>query len=223
MDVIYTAISGGYDTLLPHPPAENTHFVAFVDDPENRPNRGWKLKHLESFCPDPTRNSKRYKVMAHEMFPDAKHSLWVDGNVEIQKDFNLGLLISMYLARNDLALFNHPRRKCPYEEARICSLRRVDDPDVIAQQMSRYRTEGYPENLGLTENRIILRRHTPSIEKLNNVWWAEICNGSRRDQLSLGYSLWKMRITYGMIPGKSGNNQFFRCHEHALPRRRHPQ
>ena len=27
MDVIYTSISGGYDTLLPHPPTKNTRFV----------------------------------------------------------------------------------------------------------------------------------------------------------------------------------------------------
>ena len=223
MDVIYTSISGGYDTLLPHPPIKNTRFVAFVDDPKNQQNMGWELRILEPFCSDPTRNSKRYKVMAHKAFPCAKHSLWIDGNVEIREDFSLELLISIHLARHDLALFNHPRRRCLYEEASSCSLRRVDDPHVIEQQMSRYRAEGYPENLGLTENRIILRRHTPSIEQLNEVWWSEICNGSRRDQLSLGYSLWKLGISHDVIPGKSGNNQFFHCRHHVLPRHCHTQ
>jgi hypothetical protein len=220
MNVVYTAISGKYDLLRPHPPVEGARFVAFVDDPGNRLLQGWELKQLEPSCSNPRRNSKRYKIMAHEVFPDATYSLWIDGNVEIREGFSLDLLISRHLARHDLALYEHPRRKCLYEEANSCSLQHLDDPCAIERQMSRYRAEGYPRDLGLTENRIMLRRHTPSIEKLDNLWWSEICNGSHRDQLSLGYSLWKLGIAHGMISGRSGDNQFFLRHDHALPRHR---
>jgi len=40
----------------------------------------------------------------------------------------------------------------------------------------------------------ILRRHTGKVEEFNRLWWEEICKGSRRDQLSFDYALWKMEM-----------------------------
>lgn len=219
MNVIYTAIAENRDKLKPHPRIRGCRFIAFLDRPEKSSNRDWEMLKLEPFHQDPTRNSKRYKVMAHEVLPQAEYSLWIDGSVEIKRGFSLNRLIEKFLPKHDIAMFRHCRRHCIYQEARKCKNGKFDDPSTIDQQMSRYRSEGYPENHGLTENRIILRRHTPTIALLNTTWWREICGGSRRDQLSFNYALWKTGITCSMLPGTNWNNPFFRIHKHlhSLP------
>ena len=218
MNIIYTAISNGYDTLKPHPPVTGCRFVAFVDNPKTCPDNGWELRKLIPFHSDPIRNSKRYKILAHKMLPRTTCSLWLDGRIEIMDGFDFDSMIEKFLARHDMALFNHPRRNCVYDEAETCQQRKLDDPSTIDKQMSRYRTEGYPERHGLTINGIILRRHTHQIALFNTRWWKEICEGSRRDQLSLSYSLWKTRTTYTPLPGNPVHNQFFKICWHHHPR-----
>ena len=220
MNVIYTAISGDYDRLRPHPPVKGCQFIAFVDEPEKHANEGWEVRKLIPCHSDPSRNSKRYKILAHEMFPEAKHSLWVDGNIAIQKEFSLNRMIRKYLAEHDMALYRHRKKDCAYREARTCGHCNFDNPSIIEKQMARYHSEGYPAHYGLTENGVILRRHTPAIVLLENRWWKEICKGSRRDQLSLPYVMWKTRVTYSPLPGNIHNNSAFRLHGHGHPHRR---
>ena len=58
--------------------------------------------------------------------------------------------------------------------------------------MSRYRDEGFPRQFGLYETNVVLRKHNePLVGKVDVDWWREIDSGSRRDQLSLTYVLWK--------------------------------
>lgn len=218
MNIIYTAIAGNYDNLRPHPPVKNCQFIAFVDNPEKHSTEGWETKKLNPFHSDPVRNAKQYKVMAHEHLPSAAYSLWIDGNISIKEGFNLEDLINKFLTKHDLALFRHWKRKCIYSESRTCLKCHLDDPFIINKQIARYHSENYPENYGLTENRIILRRHTPLVAQLNAVWWKEICDGSRRDQLSFMYSMWKTKTTFASLPGNFKDNPFFDRNGHRRAR-----
>jgi hypothetical protein len=71
---------------------------------------------------------------------------------------------------------------------------RYDREETVEKQMVRYSNEGFPVNYGLAYNGFILRKHTPTIEKLDEFWWNEIIKNSRRDQLSFMYSCWKLGI-----------------------------
>lgn len=219
MNVIYTALTLDYDSLKPHPPVKNCQFIAFVDKPKKHSKEEWELKKLIPFHSDPIRNVKQYKVMAHEHLPLATYSLWIDGNISIKEGFDLETLIDKFLTKHDLALFKHWQRNCIYSEANACLKRQLDNSSVIGKQMTRYRSVGYPKNYGLTENGVILRRHSPHVSQLNTVWWEEICNGSRRDQLSLMYSLWKTKTTFATFPGNIiTHNPFFNYHRHLRAR-----
>ena len=220
MNAIYTAISGNYDKLRPHPLVKGCQFIAFVDEPEKYASEGWELRKLIPCHSDPSRNSKRYKIMAHEVLPETKHSLWMDGNLILQDRFSMNRLIRKFLAEHDIALFKHRKKNCAYREAKTCKRCRFDDPAVIDKQMARYQSERYPKRHGLTENGVILRRHTPEIAQLENVWWKEICEGSKRDQLSLGYAMWKTRVTCAILPGTVHRNKFSRTCGHC---RNHPR
>jgi len=218
MNIIYTAISGGYDILKPHPPVKGCRFMAFVDDPAKYVSQNWELKKLIPFHQNPTRNSRKYKVLAHTIIPEANYSLWIDGSIEIKKGFNLNQMIAAYLGNHDMALFKHPRRSCAYEEAQICANRKLDNPSVIDKQMSKYRSEGYPPNNGLVETMMLLRRHTPAIAIFEDIWWKEICKGSRRDQLSFGYAMWKTKISCALLSGNPyrRNNTFKKYRHNTL-------
>ncbi len=79
--VVYTAILGGVDTLLP--PAtvdEGWDYVCFSDEPIDCPP--WRHAPIALQQPTLARESRYLKVNATTMLPAAEVSLWVDGNVQ---------------------------------------------------------------------------------------------------------------------------------------------
>jgi hypothetical protein len=80
-------------------------------------------------------------------------------------------------------------------EAVHCVVRKKDCPVTIGQQMDRYRRDQMPADFGLSENNVLLRYHGDShIRGVMELWWQEVAGGSRRDQLSLSYVLWRRGI-----------------------------
>ena len=201
--VIYTAITGDYDSLK-EPPRTATHgveLVAFVD--RNKPNRDtqWQRRIPHQGFTDQSRNAKIHKILSHIYFPDKTYSLWIDGSVTIKFSFSIERLISEYLADSDLALFKHYRRTCLYQEAGVALHRRLDDPTIIRRQIESYTRDGYPANAGLSECCVLLRRHTDAIKDFNEAWWEEIRRGSVRDQISFDYVARRCGLKYRYFPG----------------------
>lgn len=199
--VIYTAITGNYDVLKVPPKIScgTADLVAFL---ENEPtSESWQYKKVNSEFKDPNRNAKIHKIMPHLFFPDKEYSLWVDGSVKIEFPYSIEKLIEIYLSDVDLAIFRHSDRNCVYQEANVCIQRKLDNADVIRNQINRYTQEGYPSNNGLAEATVILRRHTKAIEEFDIAWWNEIVNGSKRDQISFNYVAHKMKLKFRYFPG----------------------
>lgn len=214
---MYTAISGGYDVLKAPPAAPaDTRFVAFLDQPQDP--MGWEFREIHAAFKDPLRNAKIHKALPHLYFPDVEASLWVDGSFPFRSALRFERMLRVFfLSRADIVTFRHRVRKCPFEEAKVCAERRLDDPELIRAQMDRYRREAYPQNAGLGEVGILFRRHNERVERFNEIWWAEICRGSRRDQLSFNYAVRKSGATLRCLP-PSFRTRFFGKLEHARPR-----
>lgn len=189
--VVYTAISGNKDLLkeIPQNLRHKMNCVAFLDK-DITSISGWEVKPIRNDYKDPNRNAKYYKVLPHEVLPNFEYSLWIDGSVTPL--VHVDELIDKYLGEHDWAVHKHISRNCAYKEAFVCGATGRDDPDLIATQMARYNVrEGFPFNYGLCENTIILRRHTEKVKEACELWWNEIENGSRRDQLSFDFVRWK--------------------------------
>ncbi len=185
--VIYTAISGGYDTLKrPKHIPRDCDLVCFTDNAELRSD-AWQMRSFDVFHIDPTRMARYVKTHPHIYFPRHRHSIWVDANLLIEGD------VTPFLDALDddhpFAAFQHPHRECIYTEAEeVIKRGGLDDARVIQRQVERYRAAGYPANAGLTETNVLVRRHDDArLIALMNAWWKEIDNGSKRDQLSLNY------------------------------------
>ena len=140
---------------------------------------------------DPKKSSLFYKSLTPD-FDKYDYSIWMDGNTTLKVDPEY--LIDKYLKNASIAVLRHPDRDCIYEEAKTCQKLKLDSIRTIEEQMTRYREAKYPENNGLSCTTYILRRHTGRVKEFNEKWWAEICKGSRRDQLSFDYALWELGI-----------------------------
>lgn len=160
----------------------------------------------------PVMNAKIYKVLPH-LFFKARYSLWIDGNVEILEMPSLD-----YLKNHDMAVFKgYGHHDCIYQEGEDCKgLESVDEYDckLIDWQMNRLRKEGYPEHHGMFACTVLFRKHTKKTEEFNNMWWAEICRGSHRDQLSAQYVVHKTGLKLNYLNGTIKQNPYFKVHQH---------
>lgn len=212
--VTYTAIFGGYDIFREG--GNEGRKVLFTDSKEvYYDTTPWEVVHCGSRAfDDPTRAARHKKALSHHLFPTEEYSLWVDGSLELKQNFNEELLKSI-LGDFDMAIYPHNQRNCAYQEARACKKHNKDSHDVIDTQMKRYREDGFPEGMGLPASAFLIRRNTPQVSEFNDMWWDEIQRGSKRDQLSFNYCLWKLGMEVKWI--RSGNifkNAYFDVHRY---------
>jgi hypothetical protein len=71
----------------------------------------------------------------------------------------------------------------------------------MRNQFQNYISEGLPDNLEHFSTTCLIRKHNDKILKLQNIWWQQISQFSRRDQLSFNYSLWKTGVKCETIKG----------------------
>lgn len=154
----------------------------------------------EAWDPDPTRVARYIKTHPHTLLSEYKATLWIDGNIVLRHG-PLESLIKDYLESGiDAAFRRHPERSCVYQELLKCYERRKDSFAVMYKQVSRYRRLGYLEAPGLFETNVIFRsNNSEQVRCFNEIWWAEIQNGSRRDQLSVMACIKQSKIKFKLI------------------------
>lgn len=215
--VVYTAIFGDYEGLVPQPAIPGVDYICFSD--KYIRSRSWRVERVEPRHDDPGRSARVYKVLPHEVLDSYDTSIWMDANYLIVGDVRE--LLSLYLEDANIAVFDHGQtksdpRRCVYEEYEaLMSMgkatgRYKDDPAVLTRQIERYRRLGYPPQNGLVFAAVLVRRHhDPTVIRTMKTWWSEIEQFSRRDQLSFNYACWKERLDFAVIDGDLRNNRYF--------------
>ena len=216
--VAYTAICGGRDVLRHTGRARpgSEPFMCFTDvDPPCQPYLGWDLRPADTTIPTPRLRAKSHQIRPH-LYLDADVTCYMDGTHVLKEALTVEGLAEEFLTYTDVAVFEHSERECAYEEAEYCIEKGLDDPAVIRAQMARYRAEGFPEGFGLPAITMMLRRRTPQVEKLSDLWWEEVQGGSVRDQLSFPYACWRLGVKWETIPGWAYLNKFFHYVPHGM-------
>tara|TARA_R110000782_G_scaffold26299_3_gene67562 strand:+ start:3517 stop:5169 length:1653 start_codon:yes stop_codon:yes gene_type:complete len=214
--VVYTAIFGGYDTLLdPKSVLPGVDYICYTDS--NITSDIWQIKKVPAIYGDSTRCARKYKILPHRYLGDYDVSLWLDGNINIHG--NIDDFIESNLKSSNIAVYDHmqcfDKRNCIYQEAQAIFYfgnkngNFKDDPTIIQKQIERYLHDSYPEQNGLISSGVILRKHnsTDVIDCMEH-WWNELKYGSKRDQLSFNYSAWKTSLTFNWINGDIRDNNF---------------
>lgn len=212
--VVYSAIIGGYDEIK-DPAYVNPEFdyIMFTDNPEMKSDV-WQIRlvdHPEGL--DNVRLARRIKILGHEYLQGYDYSIWVDGKLEIMDD--LKRYINEYKKEQPILCFNHYMNDCIYQEAETCKALGKDGADIIDRQMEKYRSEGYPEKNGQVESGIIVRQiHDEKVIAVMELWWKQVLNYSRRDQLSFNYACWKCDFVYDSTDLYIYDNEYVRFYNH---------
>jgi len=197
--VTYTALFGDYDNLNePYFVPQGTKLVCFTDM-EGLKSRRWDVRVVKRMFDDPTRDARRMKILSHRLFPDANMTIWVDANLELFRVF--GDEARHILGDRSVAVYAHDKRRCAYDEMRMCYELGKDDGRVMSSQMARYRKEGFPEDFGLAQTSFLVRENKTEVSLFNEAWWSEVERGSRRDQLSFDYCRWRLGMKVRWIEG----------------------
>lgn len=212
--VIYTAIFNDYDSLKePLYKIKNCDFICFTDN-KNLKSETYKVVVMKKTFNDPTRDARMYKALPHRFLSKYEYSIWVDGSFLIKTD-DIGGMIKKNLNLSELSTFKHPDRDCIYDEAEVCIGAKKDFEDVIKKQVAKYKKEGYPQHNGLVASGVLLRKNlSKSVVDLNEKWWVEIRDNSKRDQLSFNYVAWKNNFKYGIVDGVIWENDYFKIDNH---------
>lgn len=217
--IVYTCLIGNYDKLnVPGyiPPDWEAHCIS----DRVHITAGWKHSILDTKyrLPCDTRTARQVKVLSHIFFPDADVTLYIDANVQVLCDIN-NLLAFVTNDGKDIGTYKHDIRRCLYMEAQAIKRLKKDSPELVDAQVLRYRKENYPANNGLICSGVLLRKHTDAVKQLNEAWWQELCNGSRRDQLSFPYVAWKLGIKWTNIDTNIYRSQNFNVGQHIRQNR----
>ena len=206
--VVYTAIFGNYEELIdPKFINDNLDYICFTDNP-NLKSDIWKIKVIDDLDVDNTRKARNLKILPHKYLKEYDFSLWVDAGFQIIGD--LERYLNIYLKNSPLLIVKHSERDCIYNEGRICARVGKDDPNIINQQMDKYKNEGFPEDVGLVESGVLFRRHNDdAIIKVMEEWYDEILHHSKRDQLSFNYVCWKNNFSFDYADLFYWKNPFF--------------
>ena len=180
------------------------------DVPQNQ-ERIFTDKDVDLFK-DPTRNARMVKILSH-LFVREEWSLWMDADIELL--VSPEEILNKYKDRGDIVFMKHRFRDCAYDEAiAVISGGRDTNRPLIQEQVNTYLMDHYPKQNGLFETGVILRRNTVGIQELNEFWWAQNCRYSKRDQLSINYSVWKLGIEVGMFDDNFDTSKEFKIHGH---------
>ncbi|MBN1973073.1 MAG: glycosyltransferase [Sedimentisphaerales bacterium] len=223
--VVYTAIIGNYDPLIiPEYITNDWDYVCFTDT-EIPGEHIFEIRKTDYHHSDPARIARYIKTHPHLYFSEYDYSIWVDSSIMIRGP-HLENSIKQCINRKVLLMCNpHPHRDCIYDELKKCITLNKDDKAVMEAQVERYKNEGFPEKSGLLETGLLIRKHNEEkVKAFNEIWWNEIENGSRRDQLSVMYALWKNKLPYETLQNMKdirlydNNDYYLFLHNHKRDR-----
>ena len=219
---IYTCITGNYDKPIEplYVPGNIDFYI--ITDMELPENSAWKKIEINSIIQisnfDNTKKARYVKTHPHVFFTEYEYSVWVDSNFRVIG--NLEKFIKCIGKVIPFASNWHPDRNSIYTELDACIIRGKDDASILRRQVENYRAIGMPDNFGLIETNMIVRRHMDiKCIELMEAWWNEIVKWSKRDQISLPFVLWRLGYTMndiGFIGMEVRNNSSVQVLLHSI-------
>lgn len=197
---IYTVIAGDYDTIKqPQVITPGADYFLFTNNHPITDVGVWHVIYLNEDGIDGCiseianenvrirniRLSRKVKMLAHKYLPSGYDmSIYLDADMLIKADMSK---LSELLNDNVLmAAFRHSGCFSVRDEIKGLIERGVVVPAVVEHQWRRYQEWGFKDDIGVTENGILIRRHNhPKVVELMELWWQEYLNGCLRDQVSL--------------------------------------
>ena len=191
--IIYTVITGNYDTIKqPLVLEEGVEYVLFTNNREIKDAGVWKVVQISSEqwqgMTERENNillSRKVKMLPHKYLPEgAEWSIYIDADMLIKE--SLTELLNDLREETLFAACRHSYCSSVREEIEDLVARGMVNATQIENQWQRYAEWGFEDDLGISENGLLIRRHNDArVIKLMELWWEEYQNGCLRDQVSL--------------------------------------
>lgn len=175
---IFTVILNNYDRLQKAPQFDGWDCYLITDQAPSDP-KGWKVIEIKEEG-DTQKLSRKYKLLSHRYLSDYDLHCYIDGN---------GVLRSAPPAKP--LFISHQYRTTVKDECKRCIQLGKDSAEIIMEQFSHYKSEGFPDKGGLTCHGLFVRPNNEKYNDLFEQWYEEIEKWSYRDQLSFPYVVWK--------------------------------
>jgi GT2 family glycosyltransferase len=213
---IVTAIAGSYDSLRPIVNVnKNVDYIVYSDQPIKVPNY-YKLYPMPYVDSDTTRSARYVKTNLTKLLPEYDVIIWIDANIYVTGDI-YSLISDFDKRKSDFAVMLHPSRLSLLDEMDECIRSGKDDAGLITEQREFYKSQNYTSNK-LIESNILFIRNNAKSDKLMSLWWGQIDRFSRRDQLSINYSIDKSGVKWHIFtdrPITSRNHPAFALVDHG--------
>lgn len=205
--IVYSLDINGYDEIInPLIHDKNVRYILFSDD-KTRTSKFWEVVHIDPIEGlDHRKLARYYKINSHLVLPEHDISMYVDSCTTPNFLNFKNLLQDNGFDNCDIMCYNHTTRKCLYDESQVVISGRLDYSNIVNDQINNYRLDGFPENFGLSETGIIIRKNNERITEFNSTWWNQVNTHSGRDQLSQMYSSWKTGVN--ICNFKKGKSQY---------------
>ena len=191
--IIYTVITGNYDSIKqPMVLTPGVEYILFTNNPEIKDAGVWKLVQIpsEQWLGRAEREnnillSRKVKMLPHKYLPkECELSIYVDADMLIKR--SLTQLLKDLREDTLFAACRHSYCGSVREEIEDLIAKGMVDVTQIRNQWQRYAEWGFEDNLGISENGLLIRRHNDArVAQLMELWWEEYQNGCLRDQVSL--------------------------------------
>jgi|TARA_B110001450_G_C17591664_1_gene469212 hypothetical protein len=213
MIIVYTCITGSYDTLIEQPAFKGVKYVCFSDSLKPGVLKNWDVRPIkQGISTYPNIINRYYKILPFSMFPNEDFSLYIDGNI-LLKDSPVKLLDNFKNSGASIAFFKHPNREFLADELAECVLqKKLQGHEVTSAKnfLMKIVEEGFTSSRELVAGYIILRKHSDlNLVKAMHSWFQIVKNEIKRDQISLVYSLWREEVSIAYLDDWITSKKFF--------------
>ena len=190
---IYTVITGNYDTIKqPLVLTPGADYFLFTNNLTIKDAGVWKVVHIPSLNigsrSEKENNillSRKVKMLAHEYLPKGVDvSIYVDADMLIKRP--LTEILGSLKGHTLMAACRHSYCASIREEVNDLINKGMVDAKQVEAQWKQYVEWGFKDDLGISENGILIRKHNNArVIELMELWWNEYQQGCLRDQVSL--------------------------------------
>jgi hypothetical protein len=162
--------------------------------------------------------AKYYKAQPHQIDILKKYDyyIWIDGSIFLRDNFIKNVMI-LTDKNYSLINFKHSVRDNIKDEVKLSITMKKYKSQNIMDQYNAYIEDNFPDNSGLFEKTVFIRKNNLEINNLFDLWWENNLKYSYQDQISYPYVLWKTNIMPDYIIKKNVfNNEDYTYTDGAL-------
>ena len=200
MKIIYSCLFGKKEELLIQNEIykdKNIRYLLFTDLKGLKSNF-WEVVNIDKIALPDRRASRLPKIMPYKWLPlECKQSIYIDNSVLITSKLeNYWDKLEEY----DFLFFPHPSRENVKQEVAHLNNLKHYEGERMKNMILEYQKIGFDLNSKIGMGTILIRNHSKeNLIKQQDIWIQQVLYGTERDQISLGYSLWRSNVKYEFL------------------------